>query len=259
MADPENTTTLPPPPVPSDLDIRRLWWMKLDIGALLNSEFNTTTGDDTAWRAGVTLWMRAWHQVPAGSLPDDDAALCHLAGLGRDLKTWKRIRPIALHGFTKCSDGRLYHGFLCKMAVEAHEEATRFEAKRQRERDRKAKFSAETPANDAPASAENDENSAETTQISGGNPGTRQDKTRQEYTPQTPRVRGAGKSGRQVDEPTGIGGVSSDTLLWRNRLSKGPSGFWLTSWGPKPSEPGCEAPAALVAASPWAASQGIAA
>ena len=112
--------------------------MKLDVGALLNSTFNTTTSNDTAWRAAMTLWCRAWHQVPGGSLPADDAALCHLAGLGRDVKTWKRIKTGALHGFALCDDGRLYHGFLCKMAMEAHEEMVRFETRRQRDRERKS-------------------------------------------------------------------------------------------------------------------------
>ena len=41
------------------------------------------------------------------------------------------------------------------------------------------------------------------------------------------------------------------TIVWRNRLAKGPNGPWLTSWGPKPSEAGCEAPLALIAGSPW--------
>ena len=38
-------TALPPPLVPAELDLRRLWWMKLDIGRLINSEFNTLTCD----------------------------------------------------------------------------------------------------------------------------------------------------------------------------------------------------------------------
>ena len=34
------------------------------------------------WRAGVTLWLKSFHQVPAASLPDDDVALARLAELG---------------------------------------------------------------------------------------------------------------------------------------------------------------------------------
>lgn len=38
-----------------------------------------------------------------------------------------------------------------------------------------------------------------------------------------------------------------ETLLWKARLSKyQPGGFWLGMWGPKPGEPGCQAPSRLV-------------
>lgn len=132
-----NPSMGPPQPLsPPGLDLRDFRWMKLDLIALFNSDFNATP-DDTAWRAGVTLWGKAWHQVPAGSLPDDDPTLCNLSGLGRDLKTWRRIRAAALRGFTPCSDGRLYHSFLCRMAIEADAERRRFEARRAKDRDRK--------------------------------------------------------------------------------------------------------------------------
>lgn len=126
----------PEPLVPPDLDLRDFRWMKLDLIALFNSEFNDTP-DDTAWRAGVTLWGKAWHQVPAGSLPDDDARLCNMAGLGRDLKTWRRIRELALHGFTKCTDGRLYHRFLCEIAADAATERAKYLKDKKADRDRK--------------------------------------------------------------------------------------------------------------------------
>lgn len=129
-------TDLPEPPVPSDLDLRDFRWMKLDLIALFNSDFNTTL-DDTAWRAGVTLWGKSWHQVPAGSLPKDDPTLCNLCGLGRDLKAWKRIRPAALRGFYECSDGRLYHRYVCQMAADAHAERKRFEERKSKDRLRK--------------------------------------------------------------------------------------------------------------------------
>jgi len=139
-----------PPPVPADLDLRRLWWMK------------------------------AWHQVPAGSLPNDDASLCHLAGLGRDVKTWKKIRADALRGFSLCDDGRLYHAFLCKMALEAHDEMMRFETRRQRDRDRKSGgTSTGIPAETRPADEDRSDG------IPAENAG--QDKTRQELSPQAPR------------------------------------------------------------------------
>ena len=160
---------LPEPLVPLDLDLRDFRWMKLDLIALFNSDFNSTA-DDTAWRAGVTLWGKAWHQVPAGSLPDDDARLCNLAGLGRDTKTWKRVREEAMHGFVRCADGRLYHRFLCAMAVEAAEERDRYARRRQADRERKAtRISAGIPPDERetgpPIPAENGDIPAEKSQF----------------------------------------------------------------------------------------------
>ncbi len=75
---------------------------------LFGSSFHART-TDAEWRAGVTLWLKSWDQVPAGSLPDDDIELCRLAELARDLKTWKKLKAGALRGWVKCSDERLYH------------------------------------------------------------------------------------------------------------------------------------------------------
>jgi hypothetical protein len=92
--------------------------MPLDIARLFNSEFHARA-DDSEWRAGITLWLKSFHQVPAGSIPDDDVALARLAELGRDVKSWKKIREVALHGWVKCSDGRLYHPVVAEKAAEA--------------------------------------------------------------------------------------------------------------------------------------------
>ena len=60
--------------------------------------------------------------MPAASLPNDDAVLCRLAGLGRDTKTWKKLRGgLALHGFTLCSDNRWYHHVLADQAIKAYD------------------------------------------------------------------------------------------------------------------------------------------
>lgn len=75
---------------------------------LFASEFHAQA-TDAEWRAGVTLWMKSWDQVPAGSLPVDDVALCRLAELGRDLKSWKKIKVGAMRGWILCTDGRMYH------------------------------------------------------------------------------------------------------------------------------------------------------
>jgi len=126
--------TIPDPMTPADCDLRGLEYMPLLGQRLFGSEFDAMASD-SEWRAGVTLWWAAWTQCPAGSVPDDDTALCRLADLGRDLKTWKKLRARALHGFVKCSDGRLYHPTLAQQALVAWD-------KRVKERERKAQWRA---------------------------------------------------------------------------------------------------------------------
>lgn len=111
-------TDIPAPLTPADCDLRDFGFMPIEPGRLFGSEFHALA-DDAAWRAGVTLWLKAWHQVPAGSLPADDTALTRLAELGRDRDAWAAVRAAALRGWIECSDGRLYHPVVAEKALEA--------------------------------------------------------------------------------------------------------------------------------------------
>lgn len=106
------------PLTPVDSDLRDFPYMPVDVVRLFGSAFHASATDD-AWRAGVTLWFKAWHQVPAGSLPDDDTQLARLAELGRDVKGWKKLKDQALHGWQRCDDGRLYHRVVAEKVLEA--------------------------------------------------------------------------------------------------------------------------------------------
>lgn len=107
------------PLVPPDVDLRDFAYMPLDVVRLRDSDI-AGIEDGEVFRAAVLAWCAAWHQVPAGSLPDDDALLARLTGYGRDVATWRRLREAgALRGFVLCSDGRLYHGVVCAKALEA--------------------------------------------------------------------------------------------------------------------------------------------
>jgi hypothetical protein len=112
------TDLLPAPLTPANCDLSDFPRMMIDIPRLRQSGFDAII-DDSAWRAGLNLWMSAWHSVPAGSLDADDAALTKAAGLGRDLRTWAAVRDNALRGFVLCSDGRFYHETVCEVALEA--------------------------------------------------------------------------------------------------------------------------------------------
>lgn len=99
----------PAPLVPSDADLRHFATMPLDVQRLRDSDL-ASVPDADVFRISVLSWCAAWHQLPAGSLPDDDVALARLLGFGRDLRGWKRARAKgALRGWIMCSDGRLYH------------------------------------------------------------------------------------------------------------------------------------------------------
>ncbi len=106
------------PLTPATCDLRDFPRMMIDIPRLRGSEFDAIA-DDAAWRAGFNLWLSSWHQVPAASLSADDAQLAKLAGLGRDLRTWKKVKTDALRGWSQASDGRLYHAVVAEMALEA--------------------------------------------------------------------------------------------------------------------------------------------
>jgi hypothetical protein len=112
------TDDLPAPPIPAYIDLRTFDEMPLNVVKLMNSDsVFTTTGDE--FKAAVTLWARAWHQVPAGSLPSNERHLAQMAGVGSDLRSWKAVREGAMKGFNLCSDGRYYHAVICEVAMRA--------------------------------------------------------------------------------------------------------------------------------------------
>jgi hypothetical protein len=87
----------------------------LNVDKLMNSELMaSSTGDE--FKAAFTLWCKAWKQVPAGSLPNNERALASFSGAGA---RWAKVRGLAMHGFVLCSDQRFYHPILCAEAVRA--------------------------------------------------------------------------------------------------------------------------------------------
>lgn len=106
------------PLVPPEIDLQSFDYMPLKVAQLRDSDFSGIA-NDAEFRAGVTLWCAAWHQLPASSLPDDERLLCKLAGFGRDLKAWGKVRDVALRGFVLCSDGRFYHPIIADLAIVA--------------------------------------------------------------------------------------------------------------------------------------------
>lgn len=61
----------------------------------------------------VNLWLRAWHEVPCGSLEDDDDVLADAAMC--DPRTWGKVKDKVLRGWER-NDGRLYHNVVTEVA-----------------------------------------------------------------------------------------------------------------------------------------------
>lgn len=150
---------LPAPLTPPDCDLRGYDFMPLFASRLLDSDlYALSTGAE--FKAALTLWCKAWQQVPAGSLPDDERILAHLSMAG---SAWDCVRDLALHGWVQCQDGRLYHPLIAQEAIKAY-------AMRRKERERKARQRARLRANpptshgttadtDAPFRADSDRDS----------------------------------------------------------------------------------------------------
>ncbi len=129
--------SLPAPPLPADADLRDFVFMPLDVVRLRDSGIAVHASGD-GFRAAVLLWCASWHQLPAASLPDDDAILAQLAGYGRVVKEWKKVRAEAMRGWFKCADGLLYHPVVVEKAIEAWTQKQDHRARREAERKRKA-------------------------------------------------------------------------------------------------------------------------
>ena len=109
---------LPEPLTPGDCDLRDFAFMPLDVARLRDSDLAALESPECCWSA-VLLWCASWHQVPAASLPNDDRVLAQLAGFGRVVKEWQRVREGALRGWIVCADGRLYHPVVAEKALDA--------------------------------------------------------------------------------------------------------------------------------------------
>lgn len=129
--------TLPKPLIPNNIDLRSFEFMPLDVVRFRDSDF-TALVEAEAFRSGFLLMCASWHQVPAGSLPNDDRILSNLAGFGRVVKEWEKFKDEALHGWVLCDDNRYYHPVVCEKALESWSSKQEYNYKKFSERLRKA-------------------------------------------------------------------------------------------------------------------------
>lgn len=133
------------PLVPADVDLRGMEFMPLYGDRLMGSE-TWIRASFEAKVAGIRLWWRAYaHEVPAASLPDDDALLADYAGYGVSVKAWRKVREQAMRGFVLCSDGRWYHPIVAELAMKAWALRLRERDKQRRWRERNQQTNGDIP------------------------------------------------------------------------------------------------------------------
>jgi uncharacterized protein YdaU (DUF1376 family) len=118
---------LPPPLVEPRVDCTDLDGFMLNTERLMSSELPALYGNEIIG-AALMLWCRAWKQRPAASLPDDDKVNSAFARL--PLARFRKLKDAVMHGFVKCSDGRLYHPVLAAEAAKAYEKKISFQKRR---------------------------------------------------------------------------------------------------------------------------------
>lgn len=137
------------PLTPADCDCSDLDGFMLNVERLMASELVALASHEELASAFL-LWCRAWKQKPAASLPDDERILASFARL--PLARWRKVREVALRGFVKCLDGRLYHRVLAEEALRAWDRKQAFRRKRETDSDRLRRWRSEQRGN-APTNA----------------------------------------------------------------------------------------------------------
>lgn len=100
------------------IDLRPLPYMPLHIQRLQKSKawLRCKRRPEMAFYL-MNLWMRAWHEVPAGSIEDDDDVLADAAMCPPD--EWDAIKAEVLRGWDCGDDGRWHHPVVAELATEA--------------------------------------------------------------------------------------------------------------------------------------------
>lgn len=106
------------PPVPIDADLRHFQNMPVDVDRLRRSKawLICRRRPDLGFYM-FNLWGKAWREVPAGSLEDDDDVLADAAMCSPE--RWPKVRTEVMRGWIKFADGRLYHRTVCEKVIEA--------------------------------------------------------------------------------------------------------------------------------------------
>tara|TARA_R110000850_G_C9986233_1_gene466510 strand:- start:2211 stop:3305 length:1095 start_codon:yes stop_codon:yes gene_type:complete len=129
------------PLTPSDCDLRSEQFLPL-CAAHWRDHALAFDSNAEAFRAAVLLAMASWSQVPCASLPNDDAALAVMAGLGRtkrSMSQWLKMKGGVLADWVLCEDNRWYHQKVAEQALAVWERRLQESAQRKRSAQRTSK------------------------------------------------------------------------------------------------------------------------
>ena len=114
------TDQLPKPMTAAGADLTDFKFMPLDVRRLQKSKawLICKRKPDLAFYM-LNLWLAAWHEIPAGSLENDDDVLADAAMCSPEKRT--KVKADVLRNWARCSDGRLYHEVVAEKVNEAWE------------------------------------------------------------------------------------------------------------------------------------------
>lgn len=133
---------------PDDCDLRSFQDMKLDVARLRRSRsWLRAKAQPELGFYMMNLWTYAFHEVPAGSIDNDDAVIANAAMCSPE--KWPEVKAKVMRGWKLCPEkGRWYHPYLCKVVKEAW--ATRVQYKEWGKRGNEARWGGRGSPKDRP-------------------------------------------------------------------------------------------------------------
>ncbi len=115
------------PLVAAHINLAKFPWAPARIG-FFDSHRLLLVEDAEPFRALIVLIAKSWKEQPAGTLPDDNRKLAALAGFGRDVGAWDKVREEVLADWVLASDGRWHHAEVATWVLQAWESKQKAEA-----------------------------------------------------------------------------------------------------------------------------------
>ena len=123
------------PLVASHINLAKFPWAPVRLG-FLESHPLLLIENAEPFRALIVLIAKAWKEQPAGTLPNNNNRLAEMAGFGRDVNAWNKVRDEVLDEWILAIDGRWHHAETAGWVHQAWESKLRAEAFSEQQRQR---------------------------------------------------------------------------------------------------------------------------